>query len=355
MDKRENRPSGGSSARSFIQEILGAALPGERLPGIRVLMKESGLGRLRLEKVLREFEAQGAISVRPQSGRYRAMMPPEPAPLVFIHFSPRPVMENDRSFPGGTVKLFREYAAEKGMGLEIIRASGLDDETLCRLLKERRAERAFIWGAENAGTVKAVAACVPYTVSILPRYPELVGSELRDSPEMTVMQLEYLFHCNYRRIGYIHNAEKEWSKTPVQMLRLLDYYRIMAEKGIKIEPEWVFYCAYNREIFNSSMHRLICCSPSVEAVIVPGSSLKLLYDFCAANGIRIGRALAVMCSDDTEPDLSPRATSVTNSPREIGTAAWEIMEKTMKGECCRERTCLRIITGETVPFIRGGS
>ena len=335
---------------NYVKEQIFVTPPGARLPGIRQMLKESGAGRIRLEKALQIFERENVIEVRPQSGRYRAAEPLAAAPLVFIHFGNQPVIESDTSFTGGAVKYLRKKAIENNQQLEILNASGIAPEELYTLLRNLKVRQAFIWGADNIKLLEDMREFVPYVVSIQPRYPEMEVSELRDSPDMTTIQLEYMFHCNYRRIAYIHNAV-DWVKSPVQLQRLMDYYRIMAENGIRIEPEWVFFCAYNRETFNRSMHRLLRSRRPVQAVIVPGSSLKLLYEFCANNGIAIGRELAVMCSDDTEPDLIPRVTAVTNTPRDIGIAAWEIMQETMKGHLCCKTTNLRIITGETVPVL----
>lgn len=339
-------------ARNYVKEILAVTPPGGRLPGIRQMIKESGTGRIRLEKYLQEFEFAGQIIVHPQSGRYRSEKQTASAPMVFIHFSGKPIMPHDHSFPGGAVKYLQEKAIKNGQSLEIIHARNITDHNLCARLNELKVRQAFVWCSDNIQLLNSIRQITPYVVSILPRYPDLGISELRDSPAMTSIQLEYLFNCNYRNIAYIHNAE-DWFKSPVQMQRLLDYYRIMAENGIKIEPEWVFYCAYNKEHFNHSMHRLLRSSRPVQAVIVPGSTLQMLYSFCAGNGIKIGCELAVMCSDDIEPDLIPRATTVTNSPREIGVEAWKIMQETMQGKTCRKFTNLRIITGETVPYLTG--
>lgn len=335
---------------NYVKEQIFVTPPGGRLPGIRRMLKESGVGRVRLEKALQCFELENAIEVRPQSGRYRVAEPLSTVPQVFIHFGRQPVVENEASFTGGVVKVLREKARENRQSLEIINASDITQADLYKLLGKLKVRQAFVWGADNIKLLREMRSVVPYVVSILPRYPEKEISELRDSPDMTAVQLEYMFRCNYRRIAYIHNAV-DWVKTPVQLLRLMDYYRIMAENGIKIEPEWVFFCAYNRETFNRSMHRLLRSGRAVQALIVPGSSLKMLYDFCANNGITIGRELAVMCSDDTGPDLIPRVTAVTNSPRDIGISAWEIMQNTIQGEHCCQNTNLRIITGETVPVI----
>ena len=350
MNRQSQKSYTNEYIRSFIRELIFITPPGGRLPGIRQLMQTSGVGRIRLEKILQEFADSRVIEIRPQSGCYRTADISGNIPMAFIHFSPRPMVETEHAFHGGAVKYLREKAAEKGQTLEIIHACGMSDETLCEFVKSRRMTRAFILSAYNSDTVVKLQQHIPYTVSLLPRYPSAAGSELRDSPAMTAMQLEYLFNRNYRNIAYIHNAE-DHLKTPVQLMRLFDYYRIMAEHGIKVEPEWVFFYSYDKERFFRSMHRFIGCKRPADALIVPGSCLKLFYEFCADNGLCVGKDLAVMCCDNVEPDLIPRATTVTNSPREIGEMAWLVMQRTLQGETVSAQTNLKIITGETVPYL----
>ena len=339
-----------AQAVNYVREIINITAPGHRIPGIRQLMINSRIGRIRLEKALQEFVRSGTLEIRPQSGCYRSIKTPAPAPLVFIHFSHRPIVEKANIFNGGVLKHLREKAAAAGQTLEVIHAAGLSTEELCSVLKNLRTSQAFILSAYSADTVNHLREYVPYTVSINPRYQETAGSELRDSPDMTAMQMEYLFNRNYRNIAYIHNAE-EHLNAPVQFMRLFDYYRIMAEHGIKVEPEWVFSGTCKREEFFRLMHRFICCKRPADSVIIPGSSLKMLYDFCALNGLLIGRDLPVICCDNVEPDLVPHATTVTNSPQEIGKLAWQVMQETLQGRIVCTTTKLKIITGETLPYL----
>lgn len=350
MNNRHKKTYTDEYIRNFIRELIFITTPGGRLPGIRQLMQISGVGRIRLEKILQEFAGNQVIEIRPQSGCYRTADISGNAPIAFIHFSPQPMVETEYSFHGGAVKYLRQKAAETGQELEIIHACGMSDETLCEFVQSRHITRAFILGASHSDTIAKLQHHLRHTVSLLPRYPSAVGCELRDSPEMTAIQLKYLFNRNYRHIAYIHNAE-DHLKTPVQLMRLFDYYRIMAEHGIKVEPEWVFFCSYDKASFFRSMHRFIGCKRPADAMIVPGSCLKLVYEFCADNGLGVGKDLAVMCCDDVAPDLIPRATTVTNSPREIGEMAWQVMQNTLQGKTVSAQTNLRIITGETVPYL----
>ena len=336
------------TARAYLNEVIEQLAPGERLPGMRQMITASGVGRLRLERILREFEIRNIVDVRPRSGRYRSVQKLAP-PMLFIHFSRRPIVEDEHGFVGGAVRILRQHAESLGLRFSVLNARGIPLKELSIILKRNNVRQAFVFGSREAATTELISEHVPFTVSLLPCHTVSLGSELRDSPDMTTMQLKYLFQRNCRNIAYIHNVEEDWSTSPVQLKRLLEYYRIMAENGIKIEPEWVFYCGYNWEYFNSHMYKLMQCKRLPEAIIVPGSSLRHLYRFCANNGIAIGSELAIMGCDDTEPELLPRATTVTNSPREIGEQVWQIMQKLLEGVQVKEVTNLRIITGETVP------
>ena len=351
MKKKSDRFPGNAFLRELLIEKINSVLPGGKLPGLRSLMLESGCGRLRIEHLLQEFANDGIIEIRPRSGCYRMAVEESPA-IAFIYFGILPLSTLETDFYGGIYCTLREYAREKGTELEVINASLIAPEKLADLLKMRRFKQAFVSGSRELRELKLIRRFVPYTVSLLPRHTESAGSELRDSAEMTAIQLDYLFKCNYRKIAFIHNAEPDFIQSPVQSHRLLEYYRIMAENGLKIEPEWVFYCGYNWEHFNNCMYRLMKSPRQCEAVIVPGGgTLQNLYRFCRNNGIIIGRELAVMSCDDTTGELSPRPTTVTNNPREIGERAWQIMLKTVDGECVKENTVLRIVTGETVPHL----
>ena len=332
-------------AHAFVEEIIMRTAPGARLPGMREMIAQSGIGRIRLERALAAFEQKGLIAVQNRSGRYR-LPDQDVSPILFMHFSQFPIMEND--FLGGIASTVRKAAAANGQDMVILNAADMSMNELAALLQRRRIRQCFILGSDDVQLIRMVRSLVPYTVSLLPRHTAKLGSELRDSPDMTSMQMKYLFQANCRRIGYIHNVEEDWSRSPVQLHRLLDYYRIMAEHGLKIEPEWVFYCGYNWEHFKNCMYNLLKSPRRVEALIVPGCALKHLYKFCANNGITIGKELAVMGCDDIAPDLRPRATTVTNTPREIGEQAWQVMQSTLQQIETYEFTRLQIITGETV-------
>ena len=348
MKNSETRSPLDLSAISYVQEQISRTLPGCRLPGLRQMIRDSQLGRIRLEKALHYWQSAGKITILPQSGCYRCAEI-ETAAIVFIAFSPHTIEENNLSFIGGAMLKLRQLAAENGQQMELLNAYNMPLAELQTVLEQRKYRQAFVWGAASLNIIKMIRRCIPFTISLHPNYQSKYTCELRDSPYMTEMQMKYLFQCNYQNIAYIHNSEADWTISPIQHQRLFDYYRIMAENGLRVESEWVFFCAYNWEIFQKSMHKLINCRRRPDAVIVPGSTLQYLYRFCSNNGIIIGKELAVISSDNTNSDLDPAPTCVTNSPAESGEQAWQIMQQCLQGFQVQEYTRLRIITGSTLP------
>lgn len=348
MKKDHLSHSRDAAARTFLEEVLFSLPDHAKLPGLRKLIAASHIGRNRLERILKEFEMRNLIEVRNRSGRYR-LPSNTPIPIVFIHSLPATPPESGHDFIGGIIRTLHECAQKNRQPFSTLKISDMQPDNLAALLQSKNIRQAFIFGSESPAVTDLIRTYIPFSVSLLPRHPVQIGSELRDSAIMTEIQLQYLFSRNYRRIGFIHNVEKDWSKSPVQLNRLLNYYRIMAENGIKTEPEWVFYGGYDYEHFNRAMYRLMRCGNLPDAIIAPGSSIRNFYTFCRGNGIQIGKDLAVIGCDNTADDLQPQVTCVTNTPREIGRQAWDIMQKTLQGKNICEVTNLRIITGQTVP------
>ena len=162
--------------------------------------------------------------------------------------------------------------------------------------------------------------------------------------------MNYLFKLGYRRIGYLHYGGTDLYYYPIHALRLTDYYRLMAENGLKIESDWVFYCSEHYENLPMGMARILHSDPPPEVLITPGGALRHLYPWCRKHHVRIGEDLAIFSTDDVNGNLRPQTTTVTNNPREIAETFWEMFQAAERGEKVESRfTNLFIRTGRTVP------
>ncbi len=335
-------------AAVFLDDILVKLPPGGRLPGLRKLIATSGVGRVTIERELRDLAAAGRVGVHSRSGWFRMPDAPDTAKIWVLHTANYPVM--GIGFVGALFAALGELAAARMLHYSVTGYNGMNEHDIGMLLAENGIQNVFLFGATERSFAEFISSRVLRCVELLPRHAGALGPEVRDSCEMTALQLDCLLRRGYRKIGYIHQIESDWSMCPVQRQRLFDFYRIMAENGLRVMPEWVFFCTYDWEKFNRRMYRMMNSPSPPEAVIVPGSSLEFVYRYCTNNGIRVGTELAIMGCDNIEPELSPRATTVTNTPREIAELAWEVMDAALRGEVLQKVPALRIVTGESVRF-----
>ena len=135
--------------------------------------------------------------------------------------------------------------------------------------------------------------------------------------------------------------------------RLMDYYRLMAESGLRVDPGWVFQCSDLYENMDEGMRQIMNTDPKPEALIVPGTlAVVRLYSWCRKHHIRIGEDLGVFCCDEISAKLEPEPTAITNNPAEIAKTFWEMFLAAERGERVESRcTELFIRTGQTVPSL----
>ena len=329
---------------NYLDDLLARLPPGGKLPGIRTMIAQSGIGRILLEKKLHSLLNNGSIEVRYRQGYYKKSCSTN-RQVLYLHEAFYPARH-----PGFNDILFsaiREIAHQRDLELQLIKTTGMDEAELLELLKNSSPEMVFLGGQRDASRAAFVKKHVRYCMELLPRHAVTQGAELRNA-SATPLQMKYLFRRKYTRIAYIHQVEN-WNNTPTQLMRLLDYYRIMSENHLPVYPDWVFQYNYKWESFNSSMYKMMQTDHQPEVVIVPGCCMEHLYRFCSNNGITIGTELAVIGNEDLSPELSPRPTTVTNYPLEIAQQMWKIMDTLLQGMELHEETNLRIVTGETVP------
>ena len=329
---------------NYLDDLLAKLPSGGRLPGIRTMIAQSGVGRTLLEKRLQYLVDENFLEVKYRQGYYKKQFSTVPK-VLYLHEAFYPARH-----PGFNDILFsavREIAQQRGFELLLVKTSDMDEAELLKLLKNSSAEMVFLGGQKDASRAAFVRKHVRYCMEVLPRHAVTQGAELRNG-SATPLQMDYLFQRKYSRIAYIHQVEN-WNSTPTQLMRLLDYYRIMSEKNLMVYPEWVFQYTYEWETFNRSMYKMMNSPHIPEVVIVPGCCMEHFYRFCANNGITAGSELAVIGNEDLSPELSPRPTTVTNYPAEIARQMWKIMDSLVQGTELHEETLLRIVTGETVP------
>lgn len=332
------------SARIFLQSEIDLLRPGEALPGIRTLCSRSKINLHILNSELQSMVQSGQIIAVPRRGMFKGEEEKKKAIWLF--------------YEQNTQKLFTAFSLE--VYEELHNICKIHDFSLksCQLTKSflpkcrefcrhHHIEKAFCKGFSHPWFMEMLQKECRHCIALLPGYTVSEGFALIDSPEMSAIQLEYLFNLGYRKIGYIHNVAQAVEKSFVQQRRLLEYYRIMAEYGLPVKPEWVFSGYCTAQVFADRLTLLI--KSGAEAVIVPGSFLRKLYDILQNQLYVPGRDLGIFCCDEINHLPVPEPATVTNSPKAIIKSAWQLMQESVCGAPPRiEYSQLRIIAGQTL-------
>ncbi len=316
-----NQPAGRSrrrqAAQRHLERLLLARHPGEPLPPIRELMRETGLGRLALEHALAGLAAAGAVERRPRRGLFRTAVPlPRAAlaavDLVLCSASGRIAFADE--FFGEFLAVFADALTGGGYSL---RLHGLADAEPAAALEERlrRAEAAAVvlYAPASAETVRAAARACPRWAAAYPRTLLADPRVMQDNPDMVPLQLGHLFSLGHRRIGYLDQTDPQ-APAAVARERREAFYRLMAGRGLRVRPEWVGYGGFTEAGIFAALTAMFRPRPPPTAVICADMQLPAVYRFLERRGLRPGADCAVVATDDLRlaARMDPPATSVTN-------------------------------------------
>ena len=339
--------------RRVTEYLLNTLLPlpdGAKLPGIREIMKKTRAGQLVVCQVLQSLQEQGLIRLQPYHRiRRRIEQVKHPEEVRLLHSLVNLGTEQD-FIP----QLFRKLTAcaeHSGRKLTIEYMGDRPPEEVAEELTSQGVSCCIVCCSNVANYALCLKERMKICLELLPWHPEQVTVELRDSAEMIAVQMKYLFNHGYRRIGYLHSGGRDIFRYPIHMQRLMDYYRLMAEEGCKVNPDWVFCYSEDCGDIDAGLTRITNAAPPPDALIVPGGSvLEEVYSFCRKHNIRIGKDIGVFACDDLHRKLVPETTVVCNDPAEIAESFWRMFQAQERGEKVENRqTQLLIRTGRTLP------
>ncbi len=335
------RQSKEQMALLFVKQKCDLLEPGGALPGIYLLMKESGLGRWVLEKAVAKLRDEGYLEVRSRQGAFRTDKDnfTGSREIVDILFYISGVGAfRPTSFMGEMIQTFDELAAQRHLNIRLHQIEyDKPLENVMELVRRYRILQCFLISPLGRHITAALKTMVPRIVEVIPRYLDVYGPAVVDNPDMATMQMNYLHMLGHRRIAYIHNISVYKDAALVQHKRLTDYYRFMAEHTLQVNPDWVFQMETDRTLFFRQVNRMLKSAPMPTAVVVADPALMWLYDYCRIHQIKIGSELSIMGSDGLKSlNLTPSVTSVINSPTLIARAAWDIMDDLRAGSDARK-------------------
>lgn len=342
-------------ATEYLKDLLYQHPYGVRLPGIRALMKKTGCGRIIVCHALQKLEEEDLIRIDPRRGIFRNKPGSSDKEIRLLNWQLIDTEGKNLFFRHLYDKLF-ELAAASGRKLSFENAIGRQPEELTEELTASGITRCIIGSALNPDFALSLKKRMKVCMELLPQHTSRVTAELRDSPDMTVHQLNYLFNLGYRRIAYMHFGGKDMSRYPIHISRLLDYYRLMAVRGYQVNPDWVFNIDDDCGNIEQGITRVLNSNPKPEALIVPSEIFSRLHSYCRELNIRIGKDVAVFACEDVLEQQFPNVTVITNNPEEIAEKFWEMFLAEESGKEMGSRsTELLIRIGQTVPHLKSAA
>lgn len=320
MDGRTTRNRRQQAARLYVEACLLRLQPGEPLPSIRDMMADSGFGRLPLQRALAGFARQGVLRREPRRGIFRTAVPVAREGISVVDLlvcNETGEITRCDTFFSEFLETFADTLSTRGYSL---RLRGIaDSEPLSRTaasLRQLNATAVAVFAPRAPELTAAVAEVTPRWAAVFPRVPLAHPHVIQDSPDMTRLQLEHLFGLGHRRIAYMDLVDPA---VPVltAIARRESYYRLMAEQGCRVAPEWVTYGGYAESGIFAALERMFGTKPYPTALVVADMQLPTVYRFLERRRLRIGAACSVVATDDLKVAalMAPPATSVRNDRR----------------------------------------
>ncbi len=339
-------------AKKFIEKELNGLGDGERLAPIRNLIDRSGLSRRMIEQAIDYYKDQNLLEVNPRSGIFRSMLAePERREVKIIGCGEINYLGINNGFMSRIVELLYLNASRRNISAKLHRVKFNESiQAYENLAKDRNVYAYILLSPHMAGIHEVFAASGRPTITLFPIFPMTRGVRIVDSPDMMQMQLEYLFAQGHRKIAYMESVEGEVNDYSAQF-RKLEYYRVMAENGCRVQPNWVGNGGFQESSVNRTLDKIINSAEAPTALICNDWLLSFVYRFLESRGLRIGRDISVMGTDGLEMTwrITPRPTTVLTSRRLAVSKTWDILERMAAGKAVEEinYTRLRLLQGET--------
>jgi DNA-binding LacI/PurR family transcriptional regulator len=315
--------------RYLVKQIRKLAI-GENLPSIRTMVSESGIGRRILETSLERMLSQGYLETKKRSGIYKTSEIPRKYNQIVVDIiccSEAGYMDSPNNF---FATLRDKLCFEATKNDYLIRMHQVKESAPLnayeRLIVEKDIHFAFLLSPHTQEIEKVFATYHVDTITVLPRYQNPYSYAIIDSPDMVDIQMKHLFELGHKNIAYIGDFQPEHASL-IHLSRTMNYYRIMAENGYKVYPQWVVHNNYDNQALNRNISMMFSETPKPTAVICCDMALPALYHFLVQSKLRIGKDVSVISCDNLEHlRLFPEPTTVINSRKVIAQMAWRMFE-----------------------------
>lgn len=320
-------------ARRYLVKQVRQLAVGEPLPSIRSMVSESGIGRRILETALDTMLTQGYLETRKRSGIYKTSEIPRKYNRIAVDIiccSEAGYMDSPNNFFAALSDKLCFAATQNDYFIRMHQVKeSAPLSSYEKLIMDKDIHFAFLLAPHTQEIEKVFAAYHVDTITVLPRYQDPYGCAIIDSPDMVDIQMAHLFDLGHKDIAFIGEFQPEHASL-IHLSRTMNYYRIMAENGYKVYPQWVIHNNYDNRELNEKISIMFSTDPKPTAIICCDMALPVLYHFLVHKKLRIGKDVSVISCDDLDHlRLFPEPTTVVNSRTAIAEMAWKMFEEIM--------------------------
>lgn len=305
------------AANSWLRNYLMTLQPGSRLPGIREMMRLSGVGRTVLEKALHQAEKENLLIRKERVGFFRSALPATAVDVIVAADN-----SNLQLDPVGSCRT-PSYAARIAMQLlELSAANDLQSCFVTDLEQLPPGIRRFVICPDRRDVIERIEQNAR-TVVI-----SGCGGKLWVKPPGSsniAGGLEYLYNLGHRKIGFFYRTPSKMPGT-----YLFAYYKFMAEHGVKVFEHFLIdYTpdADDDKTIAVKFRAALREQPRIDSAVVPACWLPTVYEVLRQEKLLIPWHISILSLGHPPEDtlLEPSPAVLADNPVKLSERAWEIM------------------------------
>ncbi len=337
-EKTKERLNGRNrTARYLLQQMRGAK-PGTMLSSFRKLSQECKVSPITTTEVVHNFAEKGLLNVKPRSGIFVPNTLPanwsDAMKVNQISVFYVGAETNDSSINTFRQELISSLSIEPGNRGISARFHAIDDtpngiRQIQDFVTREQCDACLVVHLSSTDILEPfIDEHVPFAC-IYPESPCLPtnNSILVDAEKVTELQVAYLLDLGHKRIGYLHNINPYVYQRGNQ-LRRETFYRLALDRNLPISSDLVQYAGMDRDQEEHGITTLLKQKNPPTAVICNDAHLPMLYSVASSLGIKIGKDLSVVGTNDgaEAQAVVPQATTIRIPRQEAVIAALNMLD-----------------------------
>lgn len=327
--------------RKYIHKQLVSLKARQPLPSVREIMRDCGVSQSRVETVLDQLQDEGLLHRVPRRGIFKSEATESSRIIPMVDVVYCGVTKDVRQPEPGThfhaelIDTLSKRLSQRHQGIRVHQFRiGSTSQDFATLFSKPDFQACIVVGLESLELITTASEHQVAWVSLFPQTVTPMERTILIRPDDVVRpQLEHLWQLGHERIGYMHIVdERVYHRDHV--FRREAFYRLMAERGVRVNPGWVSYGAYAEGPFAAKFSQMLAMDDAPTAVIMADLHLPWAYRVARERGIAIGKQLSIVGTDDLPyaSYLDPPATTVRVPRSEAANLAMTMLDRVIAGE-----------------------